>query len=64
MGNCPQATLGTHASRTIINSLLRELSEPRPSRGVVDRANLGCWHPSTTDIHILSLRDSHPIGTS
>ena len=40
-----------------INNLLRELSGPRPSRWVVDRANLGCWHPSTTDIHIPSLRD-------
>ena len=57
----PRATLGTHASRMNINSLLRELSGPRPSRRVVDRANLGCWHPSTTDIHIPSLRDSHPV---
>ena len=43
-----------------INSLLRELSGSRPSRWVVDRANLDCWHPSTTDIHIPSLGDSHP----
>ena len=58
----PRATLGARASRMNINSLLRELSGPRPSRRVVDRANLGCWHPSTTDIHIPSLRDSHPLS--
>ena len=58
----PRATLGTHASRMNINSLLRELSGPRPSRRVVYRENLGCWHPSTTDIHIPSLRDGHPLS--
>ena len=45
----------------IINSLLRDLSGPRPSCRVVDRANLGCWYPSMTDIYIPSLTDSHPM---
>ena len=45
-----------------IDSLLRELSGPRPSCRVVDRANnIGYWCPSTTDIHTPGLRDSHPF---
>ena len=57
----PRATQCYRRVQMNTNSLVRELSGPRPSRRVVDRANLGCWHSSTTDIHIPSLRDSHPM---
>ena len=44
-----------------IKGLIRELSEPRPSRRVAGSANLGYWHPSTMFRDISSLTDSHPI---
>ena len=57
----PRATQCYTRVQMNIDSLLKKLSGSRPSRRVVDRVNLGCWHPSTTDIHISSLRDSHPV---
>ena len=39
-----------------IQSLLRKLSGPHPLHRVADSANLGCWHPSTTEIYYLVVR--------
>ena len=45
-----------------INSLLRELSGPRPLFRVRNPAKLGCWHPSATYSLFPSGRDSHSLS--
>ena len=47
-----------------INSLLRELSGPRPLRWVEDSAKLGKWHPTRTDMISSSGTDSHPLSVT
>ena len=40
---------------------LRKVKGPRPLCGVRNTAKLGCWHPSTTDIILSRIVDSHPL---
>ena len=46
-----------------IRRLLRKVEGPQPLCRVVSRANLGYWHPSTTDIILSGVTDSHPVQT-
>ena len=46
-----------------IRRLLRKAEGPQPLCRVVSRANLGYWHPSTTDIILSGVTDSHPLTT-
>ena len=44
-----------------IHRLSRKAEGPRPLRRIVSRANLGYWHPSTTDMILFGVTDSHPL---
>ena len=39
----------------------KEGGETRPLRRVIGRANLGYWHPSTMDMILSGVTDSHPV---
>ena len=62
LGDCPQVYSVIFGSGRISLACWGNYQDShRPLCRVVDRANLGCWYPSTTDTHIPSLRDSHSV---